>query len=542
MAEQSQQPAQRTERKRGRLGRIAPYLAVAIGAAFCSVLIYGGAQLFYLRGAASHSAKPQGVLDNPLSAETKTPEEAKEVLKQQADSFRQVAKTVGPAVVSIKSTRGAPKRAQGPRMRRRGGPPPMPGPGGPDGDDGFAGGDPFSEFFERFGLPFPQPEQQGPQTNMGSGILIDSKGIVVTNNHVVDGANDIMIQLVGEKTELKAKVVGTDPRTDLAVLRVEGRSNFPAVAWADSDKVEVGDWAVAIGSPFGLGQSLTVGVVSAKGDRNSPMTQGVGYGGELIQTDAAINPGNSGGPLCTLDGKVMGVNTAIYTRSGGYMGIGFAIPSNLAKEVVGKLISDGKIVRGWLGVLIQALDPAMAKDLGISDGVVIYEVLEKSPAAAAGIKGGDVVLEVEGKPVKDTGALQRIVGNYKPGQSVKVKIIRYENKKQMTFTVKVGKLPEESEIAAKTPGQGDGGDESSEAGKIGLALQKGPEGLVVQSVQPGSVAQQSGIEQGDVIIRVNRKTPGSVAELKKIIDGSKLLFVEIKRRGQSLFRQIPVPE
>jgi serine protease Do len=509
-------------------------LAVAIGAAFCSVLIYGGAQLFYQR---STSATPQGLFDNPLSAESKSPEEAKEVLRQTADSFRQVAKSVGPAVVSINATRGAPKRPMGPRMRRRGGP-----PMGPEGEEGFPP-DPFFEFFERFGLPFPAPEQQGPQMSSGSGILIDPKGIVVTNNHVIDGATEISISLVGDRSKYKAKVVGTDPRTDLAVLRVEGKSSFPSVQWADSDKVEVGDWAVAIGSPFGLGQSLTVGVVSAKGDRNSPMTQGVGYGGELIQTDAAINPGNSGGPLCTLDGKVMGVNTAIYTRSGGYMGIGFAIPSSLAREVVEKLVTDGKIVRGWLGVLIQSLDPAMAKDLGITDGVVIYEVIEKSPAAAAGIRGGDVVLEVDGKAVKDTGSLQRIVGGYKPGQTVKVKIVRYEDKKHMTFSVKVGKLPEESELAAKGGGPGGGAtEESNDIAKVGLTVAKGPEGIVVQSVQPGSPAQQSGIDPGDVIVRVNRKAPSSVADLKKIVDGSKLLFVEIRRRGQSLFRQVPVPE
>ncbi|MFM8314111.1 MAG: Do family serine endopeptidase, partial [Deltaproteobacteria bacterium] len=389
--------------------------------------------------------------------------------------------------------------------------------------------------FERFGSPFPF-QQETPQTSVGSGFIIDKKGFIVTNNHVVEDATEILVRLSNDRAELKAKIIGTDPKTDLAVIKVEGQNNLVSADWADSDQVEVGDWAIAIGSPFALDQSVTVGIVSAKGRNSTGVTE---IGGDLIQTDAAINPGNSGGPLCDLDGQVMGVNTAIYTRSGGYMGIGFAIPSNLAKDIAQKLISSGKITRGWLGVYIQPLDLELAKELGIKEGVGIHEVLESSPAQKAGISAGDVVLEVDGKPVKDVNELQRKIGNYKPGETIKLKVMSYNDKKSRSVSVKIGELPEnEKEPEKLSP-------KEQEPDKLGLVVgpDKKKEGVVIEGIQPGSIAEQMlGLEVGDVIIRINRQSTNSVANYKKALGSSKRIYLEIKRKGRTLFFQFVLPE
>jgi len=512
-----------------RFPRPVGYLVAAVVAAVMSVVIFAGAQ--YL------AAKK--VLDNPAAAENApaptTPDAGISQLKKTSEGFRNVAKIIGPAVVNIKSTKGA-KRPSAKGMRRGG--PGGGGPGGgprPRGEDAPFPGDPFGDFFERFGHPFMQPET--PQTSLGSGFIIDKSGIVVTNNHVVEDASEILVSLPGEKTDMKAKLVGTDPKTDLAVLKIETSRSLPVAEWANSDQVEVGDWAVAIGSPFDLRQTVTVGIVSAKG-RSSNVLAGAEYVGELLQTDAAINPGNSGGPLCTIEGQVMGVNTAIYTRSGGYMGIGFAIPSNLAKDVVNKLRTDGKIVRGWLGVYIQPLVPELASELKVKDGVGVHEVIEGSPAATAGLSAGDVIIEVEGKPVKEVSELQRVISNFKPNQKVTMKVVSYNDKKTRTVTVKIGEVPG-AEAEVKTA-QDDGSPD-----KLGLVVEAAPgkDGVVVSAIEPGSVAQQQlGLEPGDVISRVNRKPVRSVAEYKSLINSSKQLNLEVRQKGRMKFFTLIVPD
>ena len=511
---------QRTQRGLRKLVPTA-YLITALIAAVVSVLIYAGVQYtFQTRNTAQVA---NSVLDNPLKAQSGG--NGTNALKNTSESFRQIAKKLGPAVVNIKSTRGAKKAPRGMRRGR---------PGPDDGGEGMD--DPFREFFERFGAPFPfhgMPDQS-PQTSLGSGVIIDKSGIVVTNNHVVEGASEVMVTLSNEKTDLKAKILGSDPRSDLAVLKIEKGGEFPFAEWSDSDTVEVGDWAIAIGSPFALGQSVTVGIVSAKG-RSAQGLGAADYSGELIQTDAAINPGNSGGPLCDLDGRVMGINTAIYTRSGGYMGIGFAIPSNLAKDVVGKLIKDGKITRGWLGVLIQPLDPEMAKELGIKEGVGIHEVIPDSPAAAAGIQAGDVIVEVDGKEVKEVTALQRTISGYKPGQTVRIKVVSYTDKKSRTVSVKIGTLPDKDEEIRL-------GERQGEPDKLGITVAKAKDGLVIDSVVPNSLADQLGLEVGDVIVRVNRKKVDSVESYSKSMDNSKRVYLEIKRKGRTLFFQFGLPQ
>lgn len=515
--------------KRSKWKKPAMYATLVVIAGVVSTIIYATAQHFTRDLTANPSVKQ--AIGNPASATLGT---EGTLLRKTSEGFRQVAKKVGPAVVNIKASKGGKAEGRGGMRgampRRRG------GPGIPQQDEDQFPRDPFSDFFERFGSPFPQMET--PQMSMGSGILIDKEGHIVTNNHVVEGASDIIVNFTSQKTDFKAKLVGTDPKTDLAVLKLLKIKDLPAPAeFADTASVEVGDWAIAIGSPFALGQSVTVGIVSAKGGRNSLALAGAEFGGDLIQTDAAINPGNSGGPLCDLEGKVMGVNTAIYTRSGGYMGIGFAIPSNLVKDITTRLIQHGKIVRGWLGVFIQPLSEQLAANLGVKAGVSIHEVIEESPAAVAGIKAGDAVIEVNGKPVVEVNELQRIISEVKPGQTVKLKVVSERNRTPRTISVKIGELPDET-VSPKSLGQGE-----EEADKLGVVVapQAGGKGVVVQGVQPGSLAHQIGLQAGDVIASVNGAPVDSVAQYKKATKGKELRLV-VKRNGREKYYELVIPD
>lgn len=503
------------------------YIVVGLIAALTSVGIYAGAQYWHQTRSLKTTS---GLLDNPASAEMKTSTVANgdagtAALRKTSESFRLVAKKVGPAVVNIKASRGV-KKSKNPRGRR---------PSPQQEDESPFPRDPFWDFFERFGSPHMMPDP-GPQTSLGSGIIIDKTGTVVTNNHVIDGGTEIMVRIGSDKAEMKAKVIGTDPKTDLAVLKIEGAKDLPYAEWGDSESAEVGDWAIAIGSPFALDQSVTVGIVSAKG-RNQ-VGLGTDFRADMIQTDAAINPGNSGGPLCDIDGNIIGVNTAIYSRSGGYMGIGFAIPSNLAKDIVGRLMKEGKIVRGWLGVYIQPLDPELAKELGITEGVGIHEVIESSPASEAGLQAGDVVLEVDGKKIKEVTELQRKIGDFKPGQKVQIKVMGYADKKTRTVSVKVGTLPDD-----QTELNVQGSEQEQEPDKLGLVLGVKGKSVVVKGVEPGSLAETAlGIEVGDVLVRVNRQNITSIAGYKKALKGSKRVYLEIKRKGRTLFFQFALPD
>jgi len=407
--------------------------------------------------------------------------------------------------------------------------------GGQDFGSPFGEDDPFNDFWRRFfGGPGGQqgPGPRGPQRqrSSGSGFVSDSDGSILTNNHVVENAQKIVVRL-SDDSEYDAKVIGRDPKTDIAVIKIETKGNLSAANLGDSDRLEVGEWVVAIGNPFGLDNTVTSGIVSAKGRHINQ-----GPYDNFIQTDASINPGNSGGPLINLRGEVIGINTAIFTRSGGNIGIGFAIPINLVKELLPQLRGKGKVTRGYLGVLIQKVTPEIAESLGMDKGygALVANVSKDGPADKAGVKVGDVITEFDGKEVRDSADLPIVVARTPVDKKVRMKVLR--DKKEVILSVAVGELKEE-EIVASAP----------EKGELGMTVQRltpqiaeslgleKAEGVVVSQVEAGGTADEAGIRRGDVILEVDRKPVRSVEEYRKSIaairKGRGVLF--LVRRGDS---------
>ncbi|WP_243358994.1 DegQ family serine endoprotease [Fundidesulfovibrio terrae] len=409
-------------------------------------------------------------------------------------------------------------------------------------------GGPFDEFFEQFERRF-KDETPTPQRSMGSGFIISKDGFIVTNNHVVEEADEIKVQLRGQDKPLKAKVVGRDPELDLAVVKIDNGGDLPFLEFGDSDAMKVGAWVMAIGNPFGLQNTVTAGIVSAKG-----RVIGAGPFDNFIQTDASINPGNSGGPLLDLDGKVIGINTAIIASG---QGIGFAIPSNMAKAVITDLREQKEVKRGWLGVSIQDVDENTAKALGLPEpeGALITAVMEGDPAAKAGVQVGDVVTAVGGQPVKDAGALLRAIAGIRPGGKAELTVWR--KGKTMKLTAVLGQR-DSAKITKTQPG-GSGGKDEDEAATNDLGLSLRPlkpeesralnvppgKGLGVVGVVPGSPAEEAEIKAGDVILEANQTPVNSVADLSKVLaeDASKkgVVLLLIKRNKQNLFRTVPLP-
>jgi len=425
--------------------------------------------------------------------------------------FVNLAKKIKPIVVNISTTQVSEGRGQQEF-------------GSPFGDD-----DPFNDFWRRFfGGPLPRGPQR--QRSLGSGFIIDSDGSILTNNHVVENASKIVVKLSDDQ-EYEAKVVGRDPKTDIAVIKINAKAKLIAANFGDSDTLEVGEWVVAIGNPFGLDSTVTSGIVSAKGRHI-----GQGPYDNFIQTDASINPGNSGGPLINLRGEVVGMNTAIFSRTGGNIGIGFAIPINLVKELLPQLRGKGKVVRGYLGVLIQKVTPEIAESLGMERGygALVANVSKEGPAEKAGVKVGDVIVEFDGKEVKDSGDLPIVVARTPVDKKVRMKVLR--DKKETYLNVAVGELKDE-EVVATVP----------EKGELGLTVQRltpqmaeslgleRVEGVVVTAVDPGSAADEAGIRRGDIIIEVDRKAVRSLDDYKKAVAGARkgrgVLF--LVRRGDS---------
>jgi len=429
-------------------------------------------------------------------------------VSQGLPDFATLAKRVGPSVVNVSTTQVRKAAAD------------VPSP--------FDGDDPMSQFWQRFfGGRIPRGSQR--QMGLGSGFIIDRNGTILTNYHVVDGAQKISVTLSDGKS-YDAKVLGKDEKTDIAVIKIDAGQDLPAVTLGDSDRLDVGEWVMAIGNPFGLDHTVTSGIVSAKGRQI-----GAGPYDNFIQTDASINPGNSGGPLINLRGEVVGITTAIYSQSGGNIGIGFAIPTNSIKEVLPQLKDKGRVVRGYLGTTVQKITPEIADSLGVKQqrGALVADVVRGSPAERAGIKTGDIITEFNSKEVKDSTELPGLVARVAPGTGTSVKVLR--DGKEMTLAITVGEM-KDTEVAA-----------SGQQGELGLAVQPvtpevaqslgldRAEGLVITEVKPGSAADDAGLREGDLITQINRRPVKNLADYNREMAQSKkgqsvLLLV---RRGDS---------
>jgi serine protease Do len=432
-------------------------------------------------------------------------------------SFASLAEKLSPCVVNIRVTKV--ERVTGSDFM---------GPGG-----GFGPGSPFGEFFERYFQGVPRAPHEFRQQGAGSGFIISKDGLIVTNNHVVEGAKEVTVTLA-TKEEYPAKIVGRDPKTDIALVKIEPKGMLPVAALGDSDRLRVGEWVVAIGNPFGLNNTVTAGIVSAKG-----RVIGAGPYDDFIQTDASINPGNSGGPLFNLQGEVVGISTAIIPNG---QGIGFAVPVNLAKGLLPELEAKGEVTRGYLGVNIQAITAELAKSLNLKDrkGALVADVTKGGPAESAGIKQGDVIIGFDGKEITEMHTLPALVAAAPVGKEAAVTILR--DGKEQVVRVTVGRMPGERAEApgAVEPAQGKWGLalrdlDARTAQRLNLRI---GEGVFVAGVQPGSPADRAGLRAGDVILEVNRQKVTSVKEAQAEAQkdpGAQSLLVLVRRDGGSLF-------
>jgi serine protease Do len=484
----------------------------AAAVAMAAVLAGSGFALGRVSRAAQAAANPPAGVSAPSTAAGPPANAAAMPAEGALASFAALAERASPAVVHIKVVSMEKATQRGAPFEFGGGEMPFP---------------PFS-----FGAP---PAGSFVRRGTGSGFVIRNDGVIVTNNHVVQDAKEITVTLA-DKREYPARVLGRDPKTDLAVLKIDAPGTVPTAALGNSDAVRVGDWVMAIGNPFGLSNTVTAGIVSAKG-----RALGTGPYDDFIQTDASINPGNSGGPLFNARGEVIGINTMIFSRTGDNVGIGFAIPINLAKELVPELESSGHVTRGWLGVSIQTLTPELAQSLHVDPphGALVADVTRDSPAAAAGIERGDVIVAYDGKDVADSTALPTMVAETPIGKNVTVAVLRNGTRK--TLPVSIAKLDEPvpaDATAAKPAKWGLALKDLTpeERGELGLGNH---EGVLVAEVVPGSPADDAGVKAGDVILQANRVAVGSAADLKRQADrvdsGQPLLLLVRPADGATRF-------
>ncbi|MPZ54993.1 MAG: Do family serine endopeptidase [Rhizobiales bacterium] len=445
--------------------------------------------------------------------------------------FADIVEKVKPAVISVRVKRNGPatRSFNGQRMP-------------------FPQGSPLERFFREFGMPdnFFRNAPGGPQrrqfvTGQGSGFVISADGYAVTNNHVVADAETVEVVTDNGKTQ-KAKVIGTDPRTDLALIKLDG-DNHPYVKLADTAP-RIGDWVIAVGNPFGLGGTVTAGIVSARG-----RDIGAGPYDDFIQIDAPVNKGNSGGPTFDVDGNVIGVNTAIFSPSGGSVGIAFAIPADTVKSVVTQLREYGAVTRGWIGVKVQPVTADIADSLGLkeSTGALVAEPQSDGPAAKAGIEAGDVITEVNGAPIKDGRDLAKKIGAIAPGSAVTLKVVRKGSAR--TYSLTLGTLPKEQLAKASTR---DDGERSATVPRLGLTLApakevagSGDEGVVVTAVDPDGPAATRGFKTGDVILEAGGKSVSAPSDVSKAIadahkDGKRSILIRVKSGGATRFVALPV--
>lgn len=397
--------------------------------------------------------------------------------------------------------------------------------------------DKTAEIFKHFGFnmfPFDMGPQVEPERRgTGSGFIISSDGLILTNHHVVDGADEITVRLT-DKREFKGKVLGSDKKTDIAVVKIDAK-NLPALKMGNSEKLKVGEWVAAIGSPFGLDNTVTSGIVSAK-SRQLPSDQFVPF----IQTDVAVNPGNSGGPLFNMDGEVVGINSQIFSTSGGFMGLSFAIPIDLALQIKDQLVKNGKVTRGRIGVVIQDISQELAESFGLKDtkGAIVSQIAKDGPAAKSDLKEGDVILEANGKKIEKSGDLPVLVSSMAPGSMLKLKVVRDGSEKSVNV-----KVAQEEETVTGTKGK----KLNNSAAKIGVsvrpltaeeAAQVGSEGLLVTHTE--GAAHKAGLRRGDIIISVNGKATKKTSDLSAAIGSNKTLRVLIQRRGTRTFVPIKI--
>jgi serine protease Do len=443
---------------------------------------------------------------------------------QRPAGFADLVEKVKPAVISVRV-----KREAGAKMMGLEGDLPLPPNSG------------MEQFFRRFGMPDgkQQPEHRSV-TGQGSGFFITADGYAVTNNHVVDKARTVEITMDDGKT-YDAKVIGTDPRTDIALIKVDGRSDFPYVRLADKAP-RIGDWVLAVGNPFGLGGTVTAGIVSARG-----RDIGAGPYDDFIQIDASVNKGNSGGPTFDMEGNVIGINTAIFSPSGGSVGIAFDIPADTAKSVVAQLKDKGMVTRGWIGVQIQPVTADLAESLGLktSEGALVAEPQAGSPAEKAGILSGDVITAVDGHAMKDARDLARHIGAMAPGATAKLTVWRKGEEKSISLTL--GELPKEREARAATPEPA-----GADVPKLGLTLApaaqvagSGAEGVVVTEVDPNGLASEHGMKAGDVILDVGGKKVATPVEVRNAIgdahkNGKRTVLMRLKSDDVTKFVAIPI--
>jgi len=461
---------------------------------------------------------------SPLPAKSQISSKSLDILTQLSDAQSEVAAIATPSVVNISTMRVIKSRDEAPF-------------------DLFD--DPFFRRF--FGDQFPHPNipKEHKEQSLGSGVIVSEDGYIVTNNHVIEKAQEIKV-LLSNKKDYNAKLIGADPKTDIAVIKIDGKG-LTALPWGDSNKLKVGEIVFAIGNPFGLNQTVTMGMISAVGRANV----GIADYEDFIQTDAAINPGNSGGALINARGELIGINTAILSRTGGYQGIGFAVPSTMARQVMDSLVKYKKVVRGWLGVSIQEVTSDLAEEFGVKDlkGALVSGIIKGSPAEKAAIKQGDVILQYNGKVVEDTGHLRNMVSQTPIGTKVHVKLLR--QKKEVEVDVVIAELPKKmAEAPSRNAEESEENQEESTAltGLVvreltpdlaaRLGIDENENGVVVVKVDTDSKLFEAGIRPGDIVLQINQKNIATIEDYKKAaskIRSKERVLLLIRRKGEDLF-------